>query len=291
MNSGNVDAMRANLKSRMTPAPAKVRTGAQRFGLRPAAPVLLLALLIASLAGNLLALGIASYVIHGRGGLAYLQARFNHRAEVNMDPGFAQRQSLFEALAPRPGSRPIVFLGDSLTFGCEWRELFGNEALILNRGIGGDTSAGVLRRADSVAALKPLAVFLMIGTNDAPALGYRPGDTVENHRAIARKILQISPETRIYEESLLPSRVRRFNQWSDETNAGIRRLADGKSVIYLNLRDAFLENGELSNRFTSDGLHLNGSGYLLWKQQVDPIVKELIGAQLRDASRASAPER
>jgi lysophospholipase L1-like esterase len=184
-----------------------------------------------------------------------------------------------------------VFLGDSLTFGCEWRELFGNEALILNRGIGGDTSAGVLKRADSVAALKPLAVFLMIGTNDAPSLGYRPSDTVENHRAIVQRILHDSPETKIYEESILPSRVPRFNQWSAETNEGIRRLADGKSVIYLNLRDAFLENGELSNRFTSDGLHLNGSGYLLWKQQVDPIVKELIAAQLRDGARPPVPER
>jgi len=275
----------------MTPVPAKDPKEAQRRGRRRAGRVLLPALLLASLAGNLLALGIAGYVIHGRGGLAYLQTRFNHRTETHVDPGFAQRQSLFEALAPRPGSHPIVFLGDSLTSGCEWRELFGNEALILNRGIGGDTSAGVLRRAGSVAALKPLAVFLMIGTNDAPALGYRPGDTVENHGAIARTILQISPETRIYEESLLPSRVPRFNQWSDETNAGIRRLADGKSVIYLNLRDAFLENGKLSNRFTSDGLHLNGSGYLLWKQQVDPIMKELIGAQLRDDSRVPAPER
>lgn len=62
-------------------------------------------------------------------------------------------------------------------------------------------------------------------------------------------------------------------------------------MIYLNLRDAFLENGILSNRFTSDGLHLNGSGYLLWRQQVDPIMKELIGAQLRDHSRALVPER
>jgi lysophospholipase L1-like esterase len=131
----------------------------------------------------------------------------------------------------------------------------------------------------------------MIGTNEAPSLGYRPSDTVENHRAIVQRILHDSPETKIYEESILPSRVPRFNQWSAETNEGIRRLADGKSVIYLNLRDAFLENGELSNRFTSDGLHLNGSGYLLWKQQVDPIVKELIAAQLRDGARPPVPER
>jgi hypothetical protein len=35
----------------------------------------------------------------------------------------------------------------------------------------------------------------------------------------------------------------------------------------------------------------NASGYLLWKQQVDPIMKELIGARLRYDSRAPVPEK
>src|SRR5271165_596600 len=62
-------------------------------------------------------------------------------------------------------SAPIVMLGDSLTEGGPWRELTGCLYLV-NRGIGGDTSGGVLARLDEIIALKPRAVFLMIGVND-----------------------------------------------------------------------------------------------------------------------------
>ena len=231
-----------------------------------------------SLAGNGLTLGVAVYTVHGRGGLSYLKARLRHDPEANVDATFVHRQSLFEGLTARR-NRPIVFLGDSITAGCEWRELFGDDALVLNRGISGDTSAGVLKRIDSVAALKPLAVFLMIGTNDAQALGYRPADTLANHRRIVRRLLESSPGTWIYEQSILPSQVPRFNRWSAETNEGIRRLADGKSVFYLNLRDAFSKDGKLDSRFTNDGLHLNGGGYLLWRQYIGSIMEDLIKAQ------------
>jgi lysophospholipase L1-like esterase len=176
---------------------------------------------------------------------------------------------------PKPVEPPIVFLGDSLTLGCEWRELFGN-LLILNRGIGGDTSAGVLKWLPEITRLEPAAVFLMIGANDAQMLGYSPADTVRNYRAIISAILQSSPGTRVYVESILPSQAPKFNRWSDEVNRGTRLLANGTSVRFIDLRPAFLgRNLAMDNRFTYDGLHLNANGYLLWKQQINSVVTEL----------------
>jgi lysophospholipase L1-like esterase len=32
----------------------------------------------------------------------------------------------------------------------------------------------------------------------------------------------------------------------------------------------------MNKNYTFDGLHLNGTGYLLWKRQIDPLVQELI---------------
>jgi hypothetical protein len=49
----------------------------------------------------------------------------------------------FEFLTERKGG--IVFLGDSITEGGHWSEIFGNGA-VLNRGIGGDTTQDVLDR-------------------------------------------------------------------------------------------------------------------------------------------------
>ena len=224
---------------------------------------------------NVIALGAVINIIEGRGGISYLRGRLLHDTHAQVDPGYTQRESLFQAI-PRPdGAHPVVFLGDSLTAGCEWRELFGNRMLILNRGIGGDTSAGVLNRSDEVATLKPRAVFLMIGTNDPQTVGYAPRDTAQNYQRIVDKLRTSYPRVRIYLESLLPTASPKFNRWSEQVNQEIQAMANGDSIVYLNLRDRFVENGALGRRFTSDGIHLNGNGYLLWKEQIDPIIEEL----------------
>src|SRR5271168_1846342 len=242
-------------------------------GARPSKLVVALAI---SFALNIIALAATAKIVAGRGGVVYLRARLLHDAKAIVDPSYTQRESLFQAMKrPPAGAHPVVFLGDSLTAGCEWRELFGNRLLILNRGIGGDTSAGVLNRSAEVAALKPRAVFLMIGTNDLQEVGYAPADTARNYREIVNTLRQSSPRVRIYLESLLPTQSPKFNQWSERVNQEVRNLANGRSIVYLNLRDAFLENGTLGKNFTIDGVHLNGNGYLLWKQQIDPIISEL----------------
>ena len=64
--------------------------------------------------------------------------------------------SQFRSL-PNPGGE-ICFLGDSITDGCEWRELTGCER-VTNRGISGDTAWGVMARIDEVTEGKPAKVF------------------------------------------------------------------------------------------------------------------------------------
>jgi lysophospholipase L1-like esterase len=56
-------------------------------------------------------------------------------------------------------------LGDSLTEWGNWHELVP-EHRIINRGIAGDTSSGVLDRLQEVIERRPKVVFVMIGTND-----------------------------------------------------------------------------------------------------------------------------
>ena len=56
-------------------------------------------------------------------------------------------------------------LGDSLTAQGEWNAMLG-EPLVANRGIDGDTSAGVLARIGDDADFGGDAVVIWIGTND-----------------------------------------------------------------------------------------------------------------------------
>jgi len=55
--------------------------------------------------------------------------------------------------------RPLVFLGDSITDEGEWDKLFPNLSTE-NRGIGGDSTLGLLNRLDQVITLQPSQIFL-----------------------------------------------------------------------------------------------------------------------------------
>ena len=54
----------------------------------------------------------------------------------------------------------IVMLGDSITGRGEWKELLENEHLI-NLGVDGDTTSGILSRVNPILELEPKVVFLM----------------------------------------------------------------------------------------------------------------------------------
>src|ERR1700683_3359424 len=87
----------------------------------------------------------------------------------------------------------IVFAGDSLTG--NWKELA--EAFetwkVANRGIGGDTSRGLLFRfQEDVLDLNPKAIVLTIGTNDLAARG-KPADGAANIGAMLEMVEKKDP--------------------------------------------------------------------------------------------------
>ena len=69
---------------------------------------------------------------------------------------YHQRWTLFQSLPQTKGD--IIFIGNSITDGGEWSELF-NDLRVKNRGISGDISAGVIKRIDEVVKRKPAKQF------------------------------------------------------------------------------------------------------------------------------------
>jgi predicted alpha-1,2-mannosidase len=163
----------------------------------------------------------------------------------------------------------IVFLGNSITDGAEWFELFDGNPNIKNRGIGGDDTDGVLSRLDEVTSSNPKQIFIMIGTND---LAY--GKTVEyvigNYRKIIDRIQAASPETEIIMQAILPVEdaihYTRPNESIRAINTQLKEISQNENIQYIDIHTTFSdENGKLDLKYSIDGLHLNGAGYLLWK--------------------------
>lgn len=193
---------------------------------------------------------------------------------------YDQRVSLFEKLPLGP--EDIVFLGNSITDGCEWNELLGN-AHVRNRGISGDTSLGVYDRLASITRGHPAKIFLMIGINDLGA--GLDLNTVELHVSmIIDRIRTDSPTTRLYLQSVLPLNTA-FTAYPGhkarkadvpELNRRYRALAERKGVTYIDLYTPMLDpdTQELDIRYTNDGLHLLGAGYRRWAEVIRPYLDE-----------------
>ncbi len=186
-------------------------------------------------------------------------------------------RKMYFSLAPH-SEHQIVFLGDSMTDEGDWSKLFP-DLPVINRGIGGDTTLGVLNRLDQVIALQPSQIFLMIGTNDLCFNSSIP-DTMTNYRKILNRLHNELPDTKIYIQSVLPfnetifpSRALRTNGNIKQLNVQIEKLAHEYNYPYIDLTPALTgSDGRLPSNYTVDGLHLNDSGYLLWREQIKDII-------------------
>ncbi|MBR2208023.1 MAG: hypothetical protein IJ859_04355 [Synergistaceae bacterium] len=187
-------------------------------------------------------------------------------ASDNIDTPYYQiKWSIFEAM-PRDEEK-IVFLGDSLTDYVKFDELVP-ELKIKNRGIAGDTTVGVLKRLDEVISLKPSKLFLLIGTNDI-VFNRKPDEIVDNIKKIIEKFREKSPNTAIYVQTLFPVNhnlgdARRPKEAILAINEGLSKLSDEIKFTLIDTYSLFAENDELPERYTVDGLHLNGAGIVRW---------------------------
>lgn len=189
-------------------------------------------------------------------------------------PYYEQRVTLFKQLPKVKNA--IVFIGNSITDGGEWQELLNCKKCI-NRGISGDISFGVLARLDDVLKDKPKKIILLIGINDISR--NVPNEMIiANYKEFVRRTKALSPKTKIYLQSVLPTNntFRKFVDKNEESikilNAAMLDLSKNTvGVTYIDLYSKFLDSeGRLDKKYTNDGLHLLGEGYVLWAK----ILKE-----------------
>lgn len=225
-----------------------------------------------SLLFNLVLVGMLYYFVQRMGGVRYFIYRIQTQGISAL---YEHRKILFEEL-PNTANE-IIFLGDSITEQGAFGEFFQN-ARIKNRGIARDGCQGVLNRLDEVLEAKPDKVFLLIGINDLSYIS--PSETFELYNRIVNRIVAESPETRLYLQSVFPinrnvTKLTTTNEAVRQLNHSIESLAKRERLPYLNIHDLLLnDSGRLDEAFTSDGIHLNGHGYLVWMKAVRPYIEE-----------------
>ncbi|RWY53686.1 GDSL-type esterase/lipase family protein [Mucilaginibacter gilvus] len=165
----------------------------------------------------------------------------------------------------------IIFLGNSITEMGNWGKLL-KDTTVLNRGIGGDITYGLLKRLDDITDREPKKLFILIGIND---IGKDIPDSViaYNYFKIVKQVHAKSPGTKIFVQSILPLNPLHagFPQHYDKTqhipivNAMLKANATAMNYTYIALTPLFTDkNGRLKDEYTFEGLHLRPEAYVIW---------------------------
>jgi len=183
------------------------------------------------------------------------------------------RQMAIHSLVNGNAGFEIVMLGDSITAGGYWNALL-NRTDVANFGIGGDTACWLSYRLFDLYLAKPKKCFLMIGIND-----FAGNDTVENvfnnYVSIIEDIKEHNIEIIIQSTLYLSETASGFshigNNWKNinvqvnNLNELLKEYCHVKGLTYLDLNEILSRNNVLEKENTTDGVHLNETGYKKWR--------------------------
>ncbi len=194
----------------------------------------------------------------------------NHDTLPNLPDHYLNRVAIFEKEPIVKGK--IMMVGNSITEGGDWKKLL-NDSTVINRGISGDVTFGVINRMEDIVSRQPSKVFLLIGINDLSR--NTPGEVIlENLFRIISKIKSGSPTTEIFVQSILPTNDSFKNLNKNFVgkdphitliNTQLKRYADRMKYSFIDLHPKFLgKDGNMDAKYVTDGLHLNELGYQHW---------------------------
>lgn len=167
----------------------------------------------------------------------------------------------------------IAFIGDSLTDGYDVEKYYP-EFKVENRGIGGETTHGLLARLDvSVYQLKPKVIVMLIGANNFKTM-------FEDYEDIIIGIKENLPDTKLVICSLtsMGGEWGKNNQLAAFNNVKIKAYAEKHGCPFVDLYTPLLnmETNEIFEHYTTDGGHLTAEGYEVLTSAIKPVVTEIL---------------
>jgi lysophospholipase L1-like esterase len=178
-------------------------------------------------------------------------------------------------------TKELILFGDSMMAYFPIKA-FDLEDQVLNMGIPGDTTVGLLNRVDQVIRMHPKYVIINIGLNDFVLTQLSYDESLNNILEIRHQILEKCPNTEVYVTSLTPINQKDFedqtyllNRDKEDAvklNKLLKSRIDHKYFIdtYDDLLD---EQGDLRLDYTRDGIHLNQKGYQVYLKMINNILK------------------
>ena len=195
---------------------------------------------------------------------------------------YTHRTSIFRSLPAT--SNGVVLLGDSITDYAEWNELFpGFSFPILNRGIAGNMIEGMALRLDEIAANQPNKIFILAGCNNLVKYPEVDESAVfQKYIDLVEKVHKACPKASVYVQSILPLNpvdpaCKTANPAAEKINMALNEAAKVNDYYFLDIASPLKdENGNLRMECTTDGCHLNSTGYFTWATELLQLGRLLV---------------
>jgi cephalosporin-C deacetylase len=197
------------------------------------------------------------------------------------------------------GQIDVYFQGDSITrrWGTsdeQWKPLYDNWKQnftgwnAADFGWGADRTQNILWRLEhgELDGVNPKVIVLMAGTNNVGSLtpigddAARVADITRGIKAIVDLSRKKAPNATIVVMGITPRNDNiAVMPTINAINANIAKLANGKSIRFINLNDKLADrNGKLYDGMTNpDMLHLAPKAYQIWADALKPILTEVLG--------------
>ena len=192
---------------------------------------------------------------------------------INSTYYWSQKSQIYQGL---DCSNKIVFLGTSLFDDIDMNELFSRNDIV-NRGIGGDITYGILKRTDDYLIQKPKCIFLKIGINDI-FWGFNIDTIKSNYLQIITKIVNKKIRLFIISTNQVSNKFinhKNMNSEAIQLNMYLKQISTEFNSTYIDINTNLTDSNGLKNKFTPDGIHLNLSGYLTFKKSIEPYLNKI----------------
>ena len=167
----------------------------------------------------------------------------------------------------------IVVMGDS-RINTNWNKLMHRNDIVE---IHGGEIEDLVPQINFVKKIKPKICLVMIGINDMLGIN-TPKQTFENYKLLIEQLQ--SNDYKIVIQSLIyvcPVKLffREQNQEVDTINAMLKNYASNNGLIYFDINTILSRDKALNVDYSSDGVHINDTGFELWKSKLVPLLNDL----------------
>ncbi|HQQ98904.1 MAG TPA: GDSL-type esterase/lipase family protein [Cyclobacteriaceae bacterium] len=168
-----------------------------------------------------------------------------------------------------------MFLGDDVIERGNWQRML-KDSTVVQRGISGDNTFGVLNRLEEAARFKPGKIIIQVGANDL-ARGLPVARVLENLFTIAGQAHARVPSAQVVMMGLLPfnGTVKNFpavhprDEDIRELNGQLKKYQEVIKYTFVDVYTPLLDQqNNLHIAYTIDGVHLNLAGYQVLLEQL-----------------------